>query len=322
MVNVAVIGTGAMGRHHVRIYSELEDVNLVAISDLDEMNGKKLAEKHSCNFYTDFKEMLDAEKVDAVSIVVPTKFHTAVALYCADKGKHILLEKPIADKVEDAESIISACKRNDVTLLIGHIERFNPAVDGLKKQIDSGTLGDITSIISKRVGLFPSRIKDADVVVDLAVHDIDVFNYLLGGIPKKVNSNLGNALIDDRPDYANILLKYNGASAFIEVNWTTPVKIRTLSITGTKGYAELNYITQELVIYETNAEKEFDSFGDFVIKFGEAEHKNIGIKKSEPLKNELVHFIDCVENRVEPKTTGEDALEALKVCLIVTGDKN
>ncbi len=322
MINVAVIGTGAMGRHHVRIYSELGNVNLVAISDLDEKNGKLLAEKHSCKFYKDFKEMLDKEKIDAVSVAVPTKFHTAVAIYCANKEKHILLEKPISDNIDDAEAIINACMRNNVTLLIGHIERFNPAIDALKKQIASGTLGDITSIISKRVGLFPSRIKDADVVVDLAVHDIDIFNYLLERTPEKISSNLGNALIDDRPDYANILLKYDGASAFIEVNWTTPVKIRTLSITGTKGYAELDYITQDLVMYETNIEKEFDSFGDFVIKFGEAKHKMIDVKKSEPLKNELAHFIDCVEKGTKPKVTGESALEALKVCLKVTGDKN
>ncbi|NOQ55332.1 MAG: hypothetical protein GQ477_00845, partial [Nanohaloarchaea archaeon] len=156
----------------------------------------------------------------------------------------------------------------------------------------------------------------------LAVHDIDIFNYLLEQTPEKISSNLGNALIDDRPDYANILLKYDGASAFIEVNWTTPVKIRTLSITGTKGYVELDYITQDLVMYETNIEKEFNSFGDFIIKFGEAKHKTIDIKKSEPLKNELTHFIDCVEKGTRPKVTGEDALEALKVCLKVTGDKH
>jgi len=322
MVNVAVIGTGAMGRHHVRIYSELENVNLVAISDLDEKNGKLLAEKHSCMFYKDFKEMLNKEKIDAVSVVVPTKHHKDVAIYCADKGKHILLEKPISDNIEDAESIIDVCKKKNVTLLIGHIERFNPAIIGLKKQISSGNLGKITSIISKRVGLFPSRIKDADVVVDLAVHDIDIFNYLLEKTPEKINSNLGNALIDDRPDYANILLKYDGASAFIEVNWTTPVKIRTLSITGTKGYAEVDYITQNLVIYETNIEKEFDSFGDFVVKFGEAKHKIIDVKKSEPLKNELTHFIGCIKEGIKPKVTGENALEALKVCLKVTGDKH
>jgi len=322
MVNIAVIGTGAMGKHHVRIYSELNSTDLVAISDLDENNGKMLAEKYSCKFYKDFKEMLDKEDIDAVSIVVPTKHHKGVAIYCADKGKHILLEKPISDNINDAEAIIDVCRRNNVTLLIGHIERFNPAIIELKKQISSGSLGKITSMISKRVGLFPSRIKDADVVVDLAVHDIDIFNYILERTPEKISSNLGNALIDDRPDYANILLKYDGASAFIEVNWTTPIKIRTLSITGTKGYVELDYITQDLVMYETNIEKEFDSFGDFVVKFGEAKHRMIEVKKSEPLKNELTHFIDCVERGIKPKVTGEDALEALKVCLKVTGDKH
>ncbi|MCK5234869.1 MAG: Gfo/Idh/MocA family oxidoreductase, partial [Candidatus Aenigmarchaeota archaeon] len=109
MINVAVIGTGAMGKHHVRIYSEQENVNLVAISDLDEKNGKLLAEKHSCNFYTDFKEMLDKEDIDAVSIVVPTTYHKTVAVYCAEKKKHILLEKPISDNIADAESIIDVC---------------------------------------------------------------------------------------------------------------------------------------------------------------------------------------------------------------------
>ena len=320
MVNVAVIGTGAMGKHHVRIYSELDDVKLVAISDLDEKNGKILAEKYSCNFYKDFKDMLGKEKIDAVSIAVPTTYHKDVAVYCADKGKHILLEKPVSDNLKDARDIISACKDNDVLLLVGHIERFNPAVIELKRLISSGSFGKITSIISKRVGLFPSRIKDADVIIDLAVHDIDIFNYLLEKKPTKIYYHTGNALIEDRADYANILLKYDGTSCFLEVNWITPIKIRNLSVTGTKGYAELDYINQDLVVYETNFEKEFDSFGDFIVKFGGSSHKKIKIVKSEPLKNELIHFMECVEGKAKPIVTGEDALEALRSCIEIKGD--
>ncbi|MBN2101821.1 MAG: Gfo/Idh/MocA family oxidoreductase [Candidatus Aenigmarchaeota archaeon] len=313
VLNVAVIGTGNMGRNHIRTYSEIDDAKLVAISDVIEDRGKGLAEKFGCRFYKDYNEMFKKEKIDIVSICVPTFLHKKVAKDVISHGVNFLIEKPIARNVEEGEEIVKLARKKGLKMTVGHIERFNPAVQKLKAMIDEGKLGNITSVLARRVGIFPPQIKDANVVIDLAVHDIDVINYLLGKSPDKVYAGLGKALIEKRHDYANIFLKYNGANAFIEVNWITPVKIRRLSVTGTKGYAELNYITQELIYYESIYDKFCDDFGDFVINFGEPNITKVNIKKEEPLKVELKHFIDCIENNKEPIVTGEQALEALRV---------
>lgn len=313
MVNVAVIGIGSMGRNHARVYSELGSANLVAISDIDE-SGRKIAQKFGCKFYRDYGEML-GEDIDAVSIAVPTKLHKNIALDCIRAEKHVLIEKPIADNLKNAEDIIKAAEKEGVILTVGHIERFNPAVQKLKELIDRKKLGKITSIIAKRVGIFPPQIKDANVFLDLAVHDIDVFNYLLDACPRTIYSKAGKALNKGREDNAVILLDYESAACLVHVNWITPVKIRTLAATGTKGYAELNYISQDLVVYESIYERTYDSFGDFVIKFGTPKEVKVGISKEEPLKIELKHFLSCIEKKKEPLVTGRSALLALKLSL-------
>jgi len=268
VLNVAVIGTGNMGKNHVRTYSEMENVNLVAIADISE-NGKLLAEKHGCKYYSSYKEMLDDEELDAVSVCVPTGLHYEVAKDVIGKGVNLLVEKPITRSVKEAEDIVSLAEAAGVKLAVGHIERFNPAVRRLRELIKAGKLGDVTSIVARRVGLMPPQIRDANVVIDLAVHDIDVCNFLLGKKPDNVLCESGKAIISKREDFADIFMKYGSTNVFIQVNWITPVRIRALHVTGTKGYAELNYITQELVLYESIYEKRYDDFGDFVVKFGE-----------------------------------------------------
>lgn len=314
MVNVAVIGIGNMGANHVRVYSELEGVNLVAISDINE-NERKIAEKFGCEFYKDYRDMLEREEIDALSIAVPTKLHKKIALDCIQNGKDVLIEKPIADTVKNAEAIISAATKKGVILTVGHIERFNPAVQKLKKIISQKKLGEITSIIARRVGIFPPQVKDANVVLDLAVHDIDVFNYLLQQNPSRIYANAGSALDERREDHAFIVIEYDTARCFIQENWITPVKIRNLAVTGTRGYAELNYITQELNVYESVYEKTYDSYGDFVVKFGTPKKKIVEIEKAEPLKVEIMYFIECIVKKRDPFVSGEDGLLALKLSL-------
>ncbi len=312
--NVAVIGTGNMGRNHVRTYSEMDGVKLVAIADISE-NAKQLAEKFGCKYYRNYMDMLTKEKLDAVSVCVPTSMHHAVAKDVISKGVSLLIEKPITRDVKEAEEIVKLAKVAGVKLAVGHIERFNPAVRKLKEIMDAGRLGDVTSIISRRVGLFPPQIKDANVVIDLAVHDIDVCNFLLGRKPDKVLCESGSAIISKREDYADIFMKYGSANAFIQVNWITPVKIRQLNITGTKGYAELNYITQELVLYESNYEKQYADFGDFVLKFGEPKKVVVDVQKGEPLRLELEHFIYCIQNNKQPEVDGREGLSVLRTAL-------
>jgi len=321
MANVAVIGTGNMGKNHARVYSELKSAKLVAVSDMDETRGAEAAKMFGCKFYKDYKEMLQKEQLDGVSIVVPTKYHKQVALDCINAGKNVLVEKPIADTEKNAKEIIQAAKKKKVKLLVGHIERHNPAVKKLKELILSGVLGEIVSINAKRVGLFPPQITDVDVVSDLAVHDIDILNSLIGKSPKKIHAHLTKALNSKRYDCAEILMEYNGTAGIIQVNWVTPVKIRQLTVTGTKGYAELDYITQKLVLFESKYEKEYSNFGELV-KFSQTTSKEIPVNKEEPLKAELQHFIDCIEGRAEPLVDGNQRLEALKIALKISGEKN
>ncbi len=318
-MRVGVIGIGNMGSNHARIYSEISE--LVAVSDLNDILGKKVSEKHKCRYYKDYKEMLEKEKLDAVSIVVPTSFHAQVALDVINKKIPFLLEKPIADSADKAEDIIKKAKENNVKFMVGHIERFNPAVIKLKEILDNFELGEISSIICRRVGVIPPKVRDTNVIIDLAVHDIDIFNYLLNKKPTKFYGSLGNAIVNNG-DYADLLLRYGHTNAFIQVNWITPIKIRLLNVTGSRGYAELNYITQELDVYKSNYVKDFDDFGDFVIKFGKPTKVNIDIKKEEPLKVELQTFLNCIRDNKDFPICGEDALSALKIALDLSNNKN
>jgi len=313
LINVAVVGVGNMGRHHARVYSLLENANLVAVSDIDERIGKKIARKYEIKFYKNYKEMLNKENIDTVSIAVPTKFHSEIALEVMKFKKHLLVEKPIASNISEAKKIIKAAKKARVKLAIGHIERFNPAVQKLKEIIKGGNLGKVISIIVRRVGIFSPQIRDTNVITDLAVHDIDILSYLLNQQPTEVFAKGRETLINQREDSAEIFLSYNDISGFIQVNWITPVKIRILSVTGSKGYAELNYITQKIEFYQSKYKKMVDNFGEFVIKFGQPTKKEIKINKREPLFCELESFIECVRQNKEPLVTGEDGLRALIV---------
>lgn len=314
MIKAGVIGIGNMGKNHARVYSELEEADLVAISDIDE-SSREIASQFGCGFYKDYMELLEREEVDAVSIAVPTKLHRDVAIDCIKNGKNVLIEKPISDSIEGAKEIIEQAKKNEVVLAVGHIERFNPAVQGLKRVIEEERLGEIISILARRVGIFPPQIKDANVFLDLAVHDIDIFNYLLEGKPNTVFARAGEALMEGREDHSIILLDYGKTTCMVQVNWITPVKIRNLSVTGTRGYAELDYISQDLSVYESMYEKTYDSFGDFVVKFGTPRRARIEVQKEEPLKAELRHFIRCVEKKERPLAGGEEGLLALKLSL-------
>lgn len=314
MVNIAIIGAGNMGRNHARTYSNISGAKLVSISDVNE-GEKAIADRYGCRFYTDYREMLEKEDIDAVSVCAPTKLHCEIAVRCMRAGKHVLIEKPIATNVQEARRIVKEAGKAGVTVTVGHIERFNPAVRKLKELVERKKLGRITSLISRRVGIFPPQIKDANVFQDLAVHDIDIFNYLLEVRPTRIYSHAGNAFKGTREDHAIILLDYQEVPCVIQVNWITPVKIRELAVTGLKGYAELNYISQDLKVYKSIYEKTYDTFGDFVVKFGSPEETKIKVRREEPLMRELRHFVECVKTGSRPLVSAEDGLLALELAL-------
>lgn len=294
-VKVGVIGVGAMGSNHARVLSELEDVQLVAVCDISEQRARVVAEKYRCSYYMDSEEFLSKSGVDAVVIATPTVTHKDVALLALEYDKHLLIEKPIAATVDEAKTICSKASSKDVVLTVGFIERFNPAVIEAKRLLKSGRIGHPILLVASRVSQWPKRIGDVGVVVDLAIHDIDIARYVFEKDPAEVYACVGS-LRHSFEDYANILLRYNnGETAFIETNWLTPHKVRRLTITGSDGLISLDYISQEIEI-ENNSEL-----------------VRPRLTPQEPLKLELSHFISCVKNGEDPLVTGGDGIKALKI---------
>lgn len=316
-LRAAVIGGGSMGKNHLRTYGLLRGVELVALADINPL-AKDLSDAHGARFYTDFKEMLDAEKPDMVSVVVPTPLHHRVGLEVMQRGIHCLLEKPIASSVEQAEDLLKCARDNQVVFTVGHIEHYNPLVIALKQVLDKGTIGEVTSIVCKRVGGFPTVEPQTDVIIDLAVHDIGIISHLLGKKPKQVSSHGSRTHHSQKIDSAEILLDYGHASGFIQANWLTPVKIRTIAVTGSKGYVEGNYITQELEYYEHNMQKNKPegSFHEFIFTMGEPKKSVIKVNFQEPLLKELEAFLSHVRGEKDHYIVdAREATEALRVAL-------
>lgn len=293
MLKVGVVGIGAMGQHHARIYSHL-GCELVGVADTNAERAKELAEKYHVKYYYDYKELLTS--VDAVSIAVPTSLHRKVAMDFLKNGVHCLVEKPIAVSLKQADDMIKEAEAQNVNLAIGHIERFNPAVVKLKQIIDAGTIGKLLIISTRRVGPSASRIRDVGIVIDSATHDIGVIKYLVNKEPSMVFSRVGS-LKHAKEDHAVIVLDFKDIVACIEVNWFTPQKIRTLVATGSEGIAYLDYIEQTLNILNS--------------------HGTVGIDitKAEPLKLELEDFLNSIADKRQPAVNGIEGKAILNIAL-------
>lgn len=295
-LRAGVIGVGAMGKNHARLYSEFHGVQLVGVADANETLVASIARSYSCKPYADYHDLLD-ENLDVASIVVPTTFHKKVALDAIRKGINILVEKPIADTVEHADEIIKAAHKKGVKLMVGHVERFNPAIMKLKELIDGGLLGKVVSISAKRVGPYSPRIRDVGIVLDLGTHDIDIMSYLYGEKIKQVYASAGS-VVHSHEDHAIITLSFDsGSSGVIDTNWLTPHKVRNLTVIGSQGIAEVDCIGQTLRIFDQ----------EWI--------RDAKIEKDEPLRLELMHFIDCVRHDKKPLVSGENGRHALEVAL-------
>jgi UDP-N-acetylglucosamine 3-dehydrogenase len=306
MIKVGVIGLGAMGKNHVRVYSELPGVELAGIADADYGLTQSLAKKYHTKPFSDYKELL-REDLDAVSIAVPTSLHREVALSAADDGANMLIEKPIADSVSAGSSIIEAASKNRVKLMIGHIERFNPVIPVIKKEIE-GT--EVSLVEITRIGPFPPRIRDVGVVIDLATHDIDLLRYITGSEFKKIYS-LTSRNLAPYEDAAILLFEMeNGILGRVTVNWLTPFKVRTINIPTREKLIKASLIDQKVTIYSKY--KENDSY---LVK-------ELSVPFAEPLKLELQAFISSIKNDVQPPVSGEDGLKALEVASLCLQERS
>lgn len=293
MVKVGVVGLGSMGQNHARVYSEL-DCCLVSVADTNPERAREIGEKYRVPYYYDYHELID--RVDAVSVVVPTVLHHRVATDFLKAGVSCLVEKPIAFCLEEAEDMIETAERNDVNLAVGLIEQFNPAVLKLKQVIEEGALGNLLIISTRRAGPFVSRITDVGAIIDTATHDIGVVKYLVGREPTSIFSRVGSQR-HTKEDHGIIVLDFGGTTACIEVNWFSAQKVRTLVATGSERVAYLDYIGQNLTLV------------------GAEGAEIINVQKSEPLKLELQDFLHSVEHRRRPTIDGEEGKAVLRISL-------
>ncbi|MDR0912442.1 MAG: Gfo/Idh/MocA family oxidoreductase [Methanobrevibacter sp.] len=297
-VKVAVIGVGAMGKNHVRVYSKMEDVDLVAVSDVSKDLLDLTVKKYNVEGFLNYEEMFESSDIDAVSVCVPTTFHHDVVMSAIKYGKHVLVEKPIAFTLNEAEEMVKAAKDKGVILSTGHVERFNPAIQKAKTLIESDVIGDIVSASAKRVGPYPPRIKDVGVSIDLAIHDLDVMYYLFNEPAIQVYATMGSILEKcEYEDHAEVMTKFgNDITGILEVNWLTPYKRREIEITGTAGIISVDYIDQSIDVYGAFAQ-------------------DLKIEHTEPLKEELTSFLNSVKTGADVEISGEDGLNALKMVL-------
>ncbi|MBU0762607.1 MAG: Gfo/Idh/MocA family oxidoreductase [Candidatus Altiarchaeota archaeon] len=317
-LKAAVIGVGAMGANHCRIYEQNPGTRLVGISDTDEKRLRDIGKKYGVNTYSSVRELLKLETPDIATISTPTTAHTKTALECIRAGTDLLIEKPIAETVKNAEKIVEEARKKDVKVMVGHIERFNPAVQELKKRLKKKELGEVYTISATRVGPFPHRIRDTGVILDLAVHDIDIMGYLTESNVIRVYAETKSKIHTEKEDMLSGILKFkDGVTGVLDINWVTPDKTRELKVIGEKGMFRVEYINQQLTFCKNKKTWKNYSYQEILKGSVKGEAKMIRIEKKEPLMIEVESFIDSVKNCSKPPVTTEDGVNALKVALAI-----
>ncbi|MCX7045639.1 MAG: Gfo/Idh/MocA family oxidoreductase [Candidatus Sumerlaeota bacterium] len=306
-IRVGVIGAGRMGQHHVRIHAEHPNTQLVAVADVNLASAQALAKKYKTKAIADYRELIGA--VDAVSIAVPTVLHHEVASEFLTHGIHVLLEKPITRTVEEAESLVKTARKNHVILQVGHIERFNAAIQRYHE-----IAGTPVFIEAHRLGPFDPRVRDIGVVMDLMIHDLDIILHLVQSEVISIEA-VGCPVLTDREDIANARLHFaNGCIANLTASRITPSKKRKIRIFQPAMYVSIDYAKPAMHVYRLTPEPS-PAPGQPAMRIKRTVER---LKKEEPLKAEIDHFLDCVAHGKEPQVKGEHAQNALELAVTIT----
>ncbi len=316
-LRAAVIGLGSMGTNHARVYGEIPGVKLAAVADVDAGRVEQVARGRTLRGYTGYLRMLDEERLDLVSVAVPTGAHLDVAAHVIERGIPLLVEKPLAATLEEGVRVRSLAASAGVLLTAGHVERFNPAVIELRRRLRAGELGRVFQVHARRVGPFPHRMRDVGVVLDLAPHDIDVMRFLLDSEIVRVQAETEQRINTEREDMLSGLLRFgNGVVGVLDVNWLTPTKIRELSVLGERGMFVVDYLARELTFFENDFHPR-DQQGDWAARHlkgvSEGPVHVLQVEKREPLRVELEAFVRAVREGGPPAVSPEDALAAIAV---------
>ncbi|NJL02590.1 MAG: Gfo/Idh/MocA family oxidoreductase [Spirulinaceae cyanobacterium SM2_1_0] len=307
VIRVGVIGVGNMGQHHTRILSLLKDVELVGVSDINVERGLDTASKYRVRFFEDYHELLP--HVDAVCIAVPTRLHHQVGIDCLQAGVHILIEKPIAASISEAESLVNAAAESDAILQVGHIERFNPAFQELSKVLRTE---ELLALEAHRMSPYSDRANDVSVVLDLMIHDIDLLLELAAAPVIKVTASGSRAADSGYLDYVTATLGFsNGIVATLTASKVTHRKIRRIAAHCKNSLTEADFLNNEILIHRQTTANCMTDYGQVLYRQDGLIEK-VYTSNIEPLHAELEHFVGCVRGGNQPSVGGEQALKALR----------
>ncbi|MCK5660980.1 MAG: Gfo/Idh/MocA family oxidoreductase [Methanosarcinales archaeon] len=313
MTGIAVIGTGYWGKNHVRTYCELKDdgiIDCVKICDIDEKRAKELADSFGIEYEIDYKKIIADSEIQAVSIVTPSKTHFSLAKEFMEAGMDVLVEKPMSMDIGEAKDLVDISSKTQRILMVGHIFRYHPAVAELKRRIDRGEFGHVQFMMSNRLSYGAPR-RDMGVVYALGVHEVDLFCHLLNReYPTSILASASYTMQKDIEDSATIVLDFDGIKGYSMESWLVPVygKKRDLVVVGSEKSAKIDYLKpQELEIFDIRMVDDngfkVESEGSYMIP----------IPYKEPLKEELAHFVHCVETRDVPLADAKVGMRAVEM---------
>ncbi len=311
-IRVGVIGVGNMGQHHTRVLSMLKDVELVGVADVNVERGLNTASKYRVRFFEDYRDLLPL--VDAVCVAVPTRLHYSVGMACLQAGVHVLIEKPIAASIGEAELLVNAAAEYQRILQVGHIERFNPAFQELSKVLKTE---EVLALEAHRMSPYSNRANDVSVVLDLMIHDIDLFLELVPSPVIKLTASGSRASDSGYLDYVTATLGFaNGIVATLIASKVTHRKRRTLSAHCKNSLTEADFLNNEILIHRQTT-------ANYVTDYGQILYRQDGLIEKvhtsniEPLHAELEHFVSCVRGGNQPSVGGEQALKALRLARLI-----
>ena len=292
-MKIVQIGTGGWGKNHTRILSQLGVLS--AVCDTNSQRSKEYGEKYSVNHYESLDDLLSSEEFDGVFVVTPTSTHTEIATKLLEAKKHVFVEKPITYKSEDGEKLVKLAEKNKVVLTCGYIERFNPAVDVVKKFVKEKKFGELVMLEFHRENRMPLHIKDVGIIYDTSVHDIDTANWLFDDMPHVVFARAGK-IKHEHEDFASIMLGYkDDKDAIISSNWITPKKVRKFNAVCTDAIISSDFITQEIIVEKSD------------------ETETVKNEKQEPLLLEIQSFLGAIEGKNELVVKSQEAVNVTKI---------
>ena len=292
-MKIVQIGAGGWGKNHTRVLSELGV--LVAVCDADSQKSKEYGEKYSVNHYESLDELLTSEEFDGAFVVTPTSTHSEIAKKLLEAKKHVFVEKPMTYKSEDGDRLAKLAEKNKVILTCGYIERFNPAVDVVKKIVKEKKFGELVMLEFHRENRMPLHIKDVGIIYDTSVHDIDTANWLFDDMPHVVFARAGR-IKHEHEDFASIMLGYkNDKVAIISSNWITPKRVRKFNAVCTDAIISSDFITQEIIVEKSD------------------ESETIQSEKQEPLSLEIQSFLGAIEGKNDLIVKSQQAVNVTKI---------